>query len=45
MQDQPGLYFDFYGIEMIAGLPIDGYRIAGKSNLRLESEYLEYMKK
>ncbi len=37
--------FDFYGIELIAGLPIDGDRMEGKSNLRLESEYLDYLKK
>lgn len=37
--------FDFYGIELIAGLPIDGDRIRGKSNLRLESEYLNYLQK
>ena len=37
--------FDFYGIELIAGLPVDGDRIEGQSNLRLESEYLEYLTK
>jgi len=35
--------FSFYGIELIAGLPVDGDRIQGKSNLRLETEYLQHL--
>jgi hypothetical protein len=39
-----GFGFSFYGIELLAGLPVDGDRIAGKSNLRLEKEHLDHLR-